>query len=57
MNDDDGPVFARRLYESLFERDQLDLDDIPYAVDEAVRALRASGVPASRWALFVHMGG
>jgi hypothetical protein len=57
MNDDDGPVFARRLYEDLFERDQLDLDDIPYAVDEAVRALRASGVPASRWALFVHMGG
>jgi CHAT domain-containing protein len=57
MHDEDGPKVARRVYEALFERDSLDLDDIPYALDEAVQALRHAGVPASRWALFMHMGG
>jgi hypothetical protein len=57
MNDEDGPQLARRVYESLFERDQLDLDDVPYALDTAVQALRSAGVPTRRWALFMHMGG
>jgi hypothetical protein len=57
MNDQDGPRLARRFYEVLFEREQLDLDDIPYALDAAVQALRNAGVPARRWALFMHMGG
>jgi hypothetical protein len=57
MNDEDGPRLARRFYEVLFEREQLDLDDIPYALDAAVRSLRSAGVPARRWALFMHMGG
>jgi hypothetical protein len=57
MNDEDGPKIARRVYERLFENDRLDLDDIPYALDDAVRMLRQSGVPATRWALFLHMGG
>jgi hypothetical protein len=57
MSDEDGPQLARRVYEVLFEQDQLDLDDIPYALDAAVQALRCAGVPARRWALFMHMGG
>jgi hypothetical protein len=57
MSDEDGPEVARGMYERLFKKDQLDLDDIPYALDGAVRALRERGVPAERWALYMHMGG
>jgi hypothetical protein len=57
MHDEDGPKVADRLYEVLFEKDTLDLDDVAYALDEAVQVLRRAGVPASRWALFMHMGG
>jgi hypothetical protein len=57
MHDEDGPKVARRVYEGLFEREQLDLDDVPYALDDAVQMLREAGVPPARWALFVHMGG
>jgi hypothetical protein len=57
MSDEDGPLLARRFYEVLFEREQLDLDDIPYALDAAVQGLRSASVPARRWALFMHMGG
>jgi hypothetical protein len=57
MSDEDGPQLAHRVYKVLFEQEQLDLDDIPYALDAAVQALRSAGVPARRWALFMHMGG
>jgi hypothetical protein len=57
MCDKDGPKVARHFYNSLFERDQVDLDDVAYALDDAVQALRRSGVPASRWAPFMHIGG
>jgi hypothetical protein len=57
MHDADGPQVARHFYERLLKTDQLDLDDIPYALDAAVCMLREAGVPPSRWALFVHMGG
>jgi hypothetical protein len=57
MSDEDGPKVARRVYEQLFEKGRLDLDDVPYALDNAVRMLREAGVPAERWALYVHMGG
>jgi hypothetical protein len=57
MCDEDGPKVARHFYNSLFERYQVDLDDIAYAHDEAVQALRRSGVPAARWAPFMHIGG
>jgi hypothetical protein len=57
MTDEDGPKVARDMYERLLEKDQLDLDDIPYALDDAVRMLRDSGVSAKRWALYMHMGG
>jgi hypothetical protein len=57
MHDEDGPILARHFYEALFAKDALDLDDIAYALDEAVEGLRNQGVPAQRWALFMHMGG
>jgi hypothetical protein len=57
MHDEDGPTVARRFYESLFEMDILDLSDVAYALDDAVQAFRTAGVPAQRWALFMHMGG
>jgi hypothetical protein len=57
MHDEDGPKVAQHVYKWLFEQEQLKLDDIPYALDDAVQMLRNSGVQASRWALFIHMGG
>jgi hypothetical protein len=57
MSDEDGPRLARCFYEVLFEREQIDLDDIPYALDTAIQTLRRAGVTARRWALFMHMGG
>jgi hypothetical protein len=57
MHDEDGPAIARWFYERLFAQEELDLDNIPYALDEAVEKLRGQGVSASRWALFIHIGG
>jgi hypothetical protein len=57
MHDEDGPKLAQRFYQALLEHEQLDLDCIPYALDEAIQSLRRQGVPAQRWALFMHMGG
>jgi hypothetical protein len=56
MADADGPDVAQWFYESLFAKNQLDLNDVAYALDMAVHRLRTSGVPASRWAAYVHMG-
>jgi hypothetical protein len=57
MNDEDGPAIASSVYQSLLAKDQLDLDDVPYALDDAIQELRRSGSTAARWALFMHMGG
>jgi hypothetical protein len=57
MCDEDGPSVAWYFYKTLFESDQVELDDIAYALDEAVQSLRRSNVPASRWASFMHIGG
>jgi hypothetical protein len=56
MRDEDGPRISKAVYERLLSQTELKLDDIPYALDEAVQALRASGAPPSRWATFIHMG-
>jgi hypothetical protein len=56
MSDEDGPQVAKLFYERLFAKDQISLDDIPYALDYAVRELRRSGVPPERWATFIQMG-
>jgi hypothetical protein len=57
MSDQDGPTAATSVYRSLFESDYLDLDDIAYALDDAIGELRTSGAPSTRWAPFVHIGG
>jgi hypothetical protein len=57
MHDEDGPKVARVFYKALFRGETLDLNDVPYALDEAVQVLRKSGVPAQRWSLFMHTGG
>lgn len=58
MGDIDGPVVAREIYQALFggESKVLDTDDIPYALDTAVRRLREKGLHPSRWAPYVHLG-
>jgi hypothetical protein len=56
MGDADGPFIARRFYKKLFERDVIDIDQVPYALDDAICALRESGAPPERWATFIHMG-
>jgi hypothetical protein len=56
MGDADGPFIARRFYKKLFERDIIDIDQVPYALDDAICALRESGAPPERWATFIHMG-
>ena len=58
MGDFDGPVVAKTIYEELFHpgAEMLDPEAIPYALDTAMRKLRASGLAASRWAPYVHLG-
>jgi hypothetical protein len=56
MNDVDGPYVAQRVYRHIFRDGRLNLDSVPYALDDAVNELRKSGVPASRWATYVHVG-
>lgn len=58
MEDLDGPVVAKTVYEELFRNgaEALDPDAIPYALDLAVQSLRAKGLAASRWASYVHLG-
>jgi hypothetical protein len=56
MGDPDGALVARKVYESLFARSELELGDVPYALDDAVQEMRRMGLPAARWATFIHMG-
>jgi CHAT domain-containing protein len=58
MGDVDGPVVAKVVYEELFagSSDMVDLDVVPYALDTAVRKLRAQGLEPSRWAPYIHIG-
>ena len=59
----DGPAVAKKVYTRLFPSgegggDEGDLDPavVSYAIDEAVRELRANGVSPSRWATYIHVG-
>jgi hypothetical protein len=56
MSDADGPFVAREFYRGLFQGTSVDVDSVPYALDDAVTALRATGVPPGQWATFIHMG-
>jgi hypothetical protein len=50
------PKVAERLYELLL-KDSLGLDDIPYSLVDAVQILRRGAAQASRWTIFIQMGG
>lgn len=58
MNDSDGADVAETVYRQLFagDRSKLDPNDIPYALDDAVRAMREEGLSPERWAPFIHLG-
>ena len=58
MDDIDGPTVAKTVYEELYSTgaEVLDLEAIPYALDLAIKKLRAKGLAASRWAPYVHLG-
>jgi CHAT domain-containing protein len=58
MGDVDGPIVAKTVYSELFAGDEemFDFDVVPYALDAAVRKLRAQGLEPSRWAPYIHIG-
>jgi hypothetical protein len=56
MSDQDGPYVAQHFYGKLLEKNQIEADDVPYALDYAVTELRKSGAHPERWATFIHMG-
>jgi hypothetical protein len=56
MRDDDGPFVTKLFYEALFAAETIDVDDVAYALEDAVAALRKSGATPDRWATFVHLG-
>jgi hypothetical protein len=56
MQDIDGPFIAQRVYGQICQNGEIDYSAVSFALDEAIRELRESGVLASRWATFIHMG-
>jgi hypothetical protein len=60
MGDSEGPDVAESIYSSLFPEDALseyiNLNDVPYALDDAVQKLRRSGLDPSFWATYIHIG-
>lgn len=56
---DDGQFIATEFYRYLGEKaiEGVDLEYVPYALDHAIRSLRAKGVSPARWMPFVHVGG
>jgi hypothetical protein len=56
MRDEDGPVISKAFYEKLFEKETIGADDIPYALDHAVKRLREGGTPRKDWVTFMHIG-
>lgn len=58
MDDVDGPDVAEAVYEELLssDTDELDLDLVPYALDQAVLKMRQKRLSASRWAPYLHIG-
>ncbi|PPQ95851.1 hypothetical protein CVT26_015981 [Gymnopilus dilepis] len=58
MNDSDGPQVAKIVYEELFKKTGVEVspDAIAYALDIAVQKLQESGIHASRWATYIHVG-
>jgi hypothetical protein len=58
MEDVDGPIIAKLVYEDVLKGDSayLDPDDVAYALDAAVRHLRREVKDPRRWAPYIHLG-
>jgi CHAT domain-containing protein len=56
MGDNDGPLVAQTVYSQLMKSGLLDIEVIPYALDDAVQAIQAQNVAPNRWATFIHIG-
>lgn len=58
MDDKDGPVLAEAFYKHMLRNglDKANVLDSAEAVHLATKAMRESGVPARRWATFIHIG-
>lgn len=58
MDDVDGPVVAKKVYEELFAGDEelFNPNSIPYALDAALQQLRKQNLQPARWAPYVHFG-
>lgn len=58
MQDDDGPLIARKFYTELFRngKDSVGADSVAYALHAAVGELRRMKMPPSRWAPYIHIG-
>ncbi|EIN06321.1 hypothetical protein PUNSTDRAFT_137098 [Punctularia strigosozonata HHB-11173 SS5] len=58
MEDMDGPIIAKVVYETIFggESEMINPDDVAYALDTAVQQLRKKNIDPSRWASFIHLG-
>jgi hypothetical protein len=60
MDDEDGPYAATRFYKKMFQGETIDIDSVPYALDDAVSFNRwplcacevfrpSGGPPSSTW--------
>lgn len=69
MEDEDGPRVARAIYEAIFNPDHeiesddpteqiwnIHLETVPRALEKVAEDMRAEGLPASRWAQYIHYG-
>lgn len=61
MQDIDGPHVTNAVYGALLRGAkaghwEVNPDDIPYALDEAIAHLRDKGHPPARWATYIHIG-
>jgi hypothetical protein len=57
MEDEYGPLVAESVARDLMEHVILAFDDVAYAVNAAMRELRAQDLPASPWANVHSRGG
>lgn len=56
MDGADWPEVATAVYKQLFSTNapELDTSVLPYALDDALRALRNQGAELTRWATYTH---
>lgn len=56
MEDADGPNVAHTVYSTLVQEDEIDYDDILYALDIAIQRVRTEGVSPYQGATYIHTG-